>query len=766
MLCPIDERAPLRQIMTRLYTSEVARKVAALNTFTHPRFRLAWILVAIGVFNGLFWTLFRGYYENRQLATQITLDYEDTASLADAYGVSQKQLLADFKKRGATSLAIYNQTLGTLRDNARIAISPREVAEKIYRNAGLASVPASYRYVITSDDAALLDQIYGRINDQSPPGTPPLRLQSGAQSLIAVSASKQLFNDASMGFDPQQVAFVRDNGYIPTARVSNSLNLTPARLNQTFDDIQKSGAKVVIFADDEVLGYESLMSSVAREMRNRGLIFTNIEFSKQRGSREFAMSTDGDLVRLHTVTGDEAARADPEVLVERFVRAARERDMRVLYVRLLRQQKGEPNPVKPGDVGAPLTLKQTPYQQNLDFMQRVSEDLTRPPLPGGFLRPAPTLGAAQPFGDYPTSYLAPNFGTTGARIIRYLMLFLSGVGVVGMTLLGLNLFYDWSQNARRNWLIAGLVIVAILSCSQGKGAQLIALQAGIMASVVAMLWGGLPLIWDGLRRPKNNSVAQTAWFGFGILLGTTLLALALSLNIVALLNEWRYLSKADEFFGEKATQFLPLIIIPLAFLGELFPHRVIQHGAEPGLKLMKTRFRRAIDRPFTVQIAVLSLFILAGGYLWMARFGNESGMEISPIELKMRAVLERVFVTRPRTKEIFMGHPAFIISMWFMLRERKMLAWGVLVLATIGQSDVVNTMCHIHTPVFFDIWRSLAGIVIGAFVGAIALYVLNWLGNRMPKTSDRKTPNAGATDGESLNGHAENAIEIEKVAAV
>ncbi len=711
-------------------------------------------MVAIGVFNGLFWTLFRSYYENRTTSTQITLDYEDTASLADAYGIPQEQLLADMKARGATSLAIYSQTLGTLRDNARIAISPREVAEKIYRNAGLAEAPAGYRYVITSDDAALLDQIYGRINEQSLAATPPLRLQAGAQSLILVPASKQLFNDASMGFDPQQVEFVRENGYIPTARISNSLNLTPARLTQTFDDIEKTGAKVVVFADDEVLGYESLMSSVAREMRQRGLIFTNIEFSKQRGSRDFAKNTDGDLVRLHIVNGDEAARADPEVVVERFVRAAKERDMRVLYVRLLRQQKGEPVEVKPGDATAPLALELTPYQQNLDFMKRIGDDLQRPPLPGGLFRPGLKLGAAAPFGNYPTSYLAPNFGVTGAKIIRYLMLLGSGVGVVGLTLLALNLFYDWSDSARRNWLIAGLILVAGLSFSQGKGAQLMALQAGIMASVVGMLWGGLPLIWDGFRRPKNNGVAQTAWFGFGILLGTTLLVLALSLNIVAFLNEWRYLSKADEFLGEKATQFLPLLIIPLAFLGELFPHRVIQHGAAPGLALMRTRARRAIDRPFTVQIAVLSLVVLAGGYLWMARFGNESGMEISPLELKLRATLERVFVTRPRTKEIFMGHPAFLVSIWFMLRERKMLAWAVLVLATIGQSDVVNTMCHIHTPVFFNVWRSLAGIIIGAVVGAVALWILNWLGG-LAKAKTPAVPSADSSLDEAVTVEAE-----------
>ena len=715
-----------------------------MKQFTHPRFRLAWILVFIGVLNGLFWTVYRGHYENSLLQTQITLDFEDTRSLADAYGIPQQKLLADYRARGATSLAIYNQTLGTLRDNGRIAISPREVAEKIYGNPALQSAPALYRYVITSDDPAILNQIFARIQDQSLPSEAPIRLEA-PQTLILIPDSKQLLNDASMGFDGQQVALVKQSGYIPTARVSNPLNLTPARLTRMLDDIEATGARVVIFADDEVLGYDTLVSSVARQMRARGLIFTNIEFAKQRGSGDFAIATEGDLVRLHTVNGDEAARADPEVLVERFVRAARERDMRVLYLRLLRQQKGEPVEVKPGDVGAPVALEKTPYQQNLEFVQRVSDDLLRDPLPGGVFRPGLTMGAAPAFGNYPLDQFRPIFGERGARIVQYLMLFLSGLGTVGMTLLVLNVFFDLSPQARRNWLIFGVVLVAALSLKPGKGAQIIGMEAGIMTSIVAMLWGGLPQVWDGLRRPKNNGVGATAWFGFGILLVTTLLTLALSFHVVALLNEWRYFSKADEFLGEKATQMVPLILIPLAFLGELFPHRVIETGAAPGRALMKQRFARVVARPFTVQTAVISILVLMGGYIWMARFGNESGMEISPLELKMRAVLERVFVTRPRTKEIFMGHPAFLISIWFMLRDQKWLAWAALAAATIGQSDVLNTMCHIHTPVFYDIWRSLAGIFIGGFVGTIGLWMLSFLGGRMGKRDERKS---------ELNGHS------------
>jgi NhaP-type Na+/H+ or K+/H+ antiporter len=36
----------------------------------------------------------------------------------------------------------------------------------------------------------------------------------------------------------------------------------------------------------------------------------------------------------------------------------------------------------------------------------------------------------------------------------------------------------------------------------------------------------------------------------------------------------------------------------------------------------------------------------------------------------------------------------------------------------------LNTMCHIHTPVFYSIWRSLTGVVLGAFGGWIALVLL------------------------------------------
>ncbi len=720
-----------------------------MNVFSHPRFRLGWILIAIGLCNALFWTLFRWNFENTLNRAQITLDFEDTRSLSDAYGVSQSQLLRDMHARGARSLTLYNQTLGTLRDNARIAISPRESAERIYSGVKWAQIPAKYRYLITSSDPKIIAQIWPRLLDAAPASSRPLRVSIAANSTknevtfartiptiatgILVTNSKQLFNDVQLGYDPQQLQIARDNGFGVTARLSNPLNLTPKRLDVLLDDVQKTGAKIVIFGDDEVLGYETLTSGAAREMRRRGLIFSNVEFSKARGGGDFAKNSDGELVRVHVITADEANRAKPEVLIDRFVRAVKERNMRVILVRLIRQQKGEPIVPTKNEKLPPIQLQTSAYRQNLDFVAQVSSELGRQALPIAWLRPGFEMGQAQPFTDYPMAPLRSALGEHGAKIARYLMLFLSGIGVVGATLLVLNLFFDWSESARKKWFFAGMILVGALSISAGIGAKLMALQAGLMFPLVAILWGGLPLVWDGQKTVEGEKTPlKVALFAFKILWKTTLLTLVGGFLVVAFLNNWRYMSKADEFLGEKATQFIPLLIIPLAFLGELFPHRVTQNGAAAGRNLVKARFGRALAQPFTVRIAFLSIVLLGVGYVWMARFGNESGMEISTLELQLRATLEKVFITRPRTKEIFMGHPAFFVAVLFMLRRQKWLAWGALVFATIGQTDVFNTMCHIHTPVFYSIWRSLTGVVLGGIGGFVLLWLLEKITARRP----------------------------------
>lgn len=764
--------------------------------FGAPRFRWGWILITIATLASFGSMLFRWSYENSYTQCQLTLDYDDTRALADAYQIPHKKLLQEFQARGVTSIGLYNQNLATLRENGRLSILTREEAEQLYPSVPWLRYRPAYRYLITAtpENQSLLNQIYLHLKPQSQPSLPPFVVPTSAaqaggrnatgQFGILVPASRQLLSDAQMGFDPAQVKAVKDLGLQITARISNPLNLNLNRLRADLDEAQATGAHVVIFSEEEVLGYSSMINVVAREMRNRDLLFGNIEFSKQRGWDDFSRETEGMLVRVHSVGGDEVAKAKVELLIDRYARSIKERNIRVAYIRLIRQAKGEYE-VKPADnqpaasttvnsaPGAPNTAapdtnaadkwqivtKQTALDQNLDFIAEISRELKTPPLPLPWLRPALVMGGASGFRDYPDNLLERRVGTERkAKMVRSLFLFLAGLGAVGGTLLLLNLFFDLSKGAQLGCMLAGLSIVAALSLSPGMGAKLMALQAGCVFSAIGVLWGGLPNLWDdrgskavsfqtsGRKQPEPVAPLRAILTGCAILCRTTLLTMIGPLLIIALLNYWKFFSGADKFLLPKATQLLPLLFVGIAFAGEVFPQRVVVEGAEPARRRALGRLNNILDHPFTARIAVVALLLFVLGSFWIARTGNDSGMEISPFELKFRALLERVFITRPRTKEIFMGHPAIMFAVWFALRRQRLLALAAVLVTTIGQADVLNTFCHIHTPLFYSLLRTFHGLWLGALAGAIALLIYAPLENWWFRRQARRDLESGGSN--------------------
>ena len=180
---------------------------------------------------------------------------------------------------------------------------------------------------------------------------------------------------------------------------------------------------------------------------------------------------------------------------------------------------------------------------------------------------------------------------------------------------------------------------------------------------------------------------------------------------------------------------MPLLIIGLAFAGEVFPHRVLKDGAAAARLRAKMWFRNLLAQPFTARVALLSGVLAIAAYIWIARTGNDSGMEVSSLELKMRAFMEQVFITRPRTKEVFIGHPAMIFAVYFAFRRQWIPAFAATILATIGQADMLNTFCHLHTPLFYSLLRSIHALWLGALIGGFALWMYHKLTNPRSFTS-------------------------------
>jgi hypothetical protein len=739
----------------------------SLSTFFAPRFRLGWILIFIAALNGLFWTAFRWSYEDSLTSAQITVDFDDTRTMADAFGINHETFLRELKKRGVSSLGIYELSIANLRDNGSMTLVTREEASRLYPNINWSTLPGQYRYVLTTtpDNQVLTWQVLNRLRDQAPPDAKPEVVvlkaapagqpRNASQFGILLPASKQLLNDAQIGFDPTQIALAKKLGLTVTARISNALNMNLDRVRQLLDDAKKSGAKVVVFSEDEVLGYNSMIRDVAREMKERGLLFGNIEFSKQRGWEGFTQHTDGQLVRVHSVGPDEAAKFQPEVLTERFVRAVKERNIRVAYIRLIRHFKGEYGRDTAEDPDSrKIILKKSALEQNYEFIEGIARELHHAPLPMTWLRPPIKTAVAQPFGNYPIDQLG---GGPTARLLRYLGLFLASLGMVGAGLILLNLFFEWSPQMEKRRLILGVGLAALLllldmalevvQAHQMGGAlarvlgfwptafgqKIIATGVGCVFPVIGILWGGLPRAWDAFREEFPSRARQTVsltaqWLQSAkVLLLSSALMMIGPLLIITLLNQWRFFSGTDKYFFPKITQLIPLLLVGLAFAGEVFPHRVLEEGAAAARLRARMWFKNLLDQPFTARVALIGGVLLVAGYVWIARTGNDSGMEISGLELKMRAILEQIFITRPRTKEVFIGHPAMIFAVYFALRRQWLPAFGAMFLATIGQADMLNTFCHLHTPIFYSLLRSIHAVWLGIVIGGAALWLYHTL---------------------------------------
>jgi hypothetical protein len=718
------------------------------------RFRLGWILIAIAVINGLFWVGFRWNYENHLRVAQLTVDYDDINVLADAYGVPFPDLLRKLKASGISSVGLYDLSLNNLASNGRVTLLPRSEASRLFPSLSWGNYGTLLIFEAT--DSALFEQVLAHLKTQSLPASPPKAVLLVKEYGILIPYSKQLINDADMGFDPLQLKQVHDAGLTVTARLSNSLNLTLPRLKSMLDDVQKTGAKVVIFAEDEVVGYSTMIRPVALEMKKRGLLFGNIEFSKQRGWESASALTGGLLVRVHSVGPDESSKTTPGSLSDRYSLAIKERDMRVAYIRLMRQEKGE---FTKSPEGGNLVTKTSALQQNLDFIHDIKTELEAQPLPFAWLRPGMQLGTAQAFGNYPQDQLTSMTGSpAAAKALRYLGLLLASLGVVGATLLMLNLFFDLSAASEMKWLIAGILLallMLILDAASGKahsgaatggiikilgmwpqrmGVKLMAMEVACLVPAIALLWGGLPRFWDGMEQSENAvqpSYKSTFMAGIAVLLKTSVVLAIAPVIIITLLNAWPFFSGADKFFFPKLTQLMPLLLVALAFAGAVFPHRVLAESATQARQRAGAFWKNIMASPLTVSLTLISLIVLIGGVVWMARSGNDSGMTVSSFELHFRHLLERILVTRPRTKEFMLGFPAMLFAVWFARRRRLTGACFTVILATIGQADMMDSFMHLHTPIFYALARSIYALIIGIIGGGIVLWFCDrWVKKR------------------------------------
>lgn len=211
--------------------------------------------------------------------------------------------------------------------------------------------------------------------------------------------------------------------------------------------------------------------------------------------------------------------------------------------------------------------------------------------------------------------------------------------------------------------------------------------------------------------------------GYLALLGLLLaISLAGGLTIGALLATRAYLLEFRVFTGVKLAQLLPLAVTAaLLFLA------------------LRRRPKEERQKPSRLFAAVVILCVAAALFLLVLRSGD-SPLPVSRLELAVRTWLEQTLYARPRTKEMLMAFPVLALFLLAVRRRAAFLELPLGVLAAVGSVSVVNTFCHIFTPVHVSLLRTLLSAGIGAVLGLAALGVCALLsGKASTKTTHPQT---------------------------
>lgn len=437
-------------------------------------------------------------------------------------------------------------------------------------------------------------------------------------------------------------------GHIPD--LAKLLTLPVAFQEEQFEWVQSAGLKTAPKINTAPWNVEPIWSAYQPELlivSGQGMMdLTELELSGARlalvefSTPQIRPADPGSMVRLHGISAPEMLVLSQERILNRYLRAVRERNIRVLYVR-------------------PFVHGEDSWDRSLDLLKALGEKLEKAGFP---------LGQARPFSPW-----SPHGIWTA----------LAAVGIWAAALLyAWGLLAEWRKILPWGALVALAANLVLLFLSPLLAKQVLALVAAIVFPCLALQWG---------------MMAKTCWQRYWFTAAISMLG---AVFVVTVLSGTEFLLKLQEFRGVKVMHAVPVAL---------------------ALYTLARPLKSWLDKNVPIRYLVLAAFVGLAGVFYILRTGN-FGLPVIGLEVKAREFLENLLLVRPRTKELFLGHPALYFAAQSQQPQRS---WWLPV-AVIGQISLVNTFTHIHTFLGVSLLRTLYGLVFGYLLGWLAWKVFQW----------------------------------------
>ena len=671
-------------------------------------------VILVGLVCALWVNWNRHAIEQRNNSVEMAMEYKDLRKLAALEGVPEEIVLKKFQEAGINSLMVFDTSLERLGKIGAIKlVTGKELRQaKVLGNdtgvfANVKDVKENAVYIAEGNDATAFEEAwedlrvrYGAERARMISSNPPIIEALGSTDLLPINAVREPVGilQAPLGLSSSEMRKVASFGFNVIVRPQNFVNVTEEKIDSIFNRIAKSGVEVNAYmpAGAEVVGYPNKIDYMAKKLADRKLIiqehYTQLQFAKIDGLVPLAEALNYKAVRTYVIDSLEQKKISVGEGLRRWALTDEERNVRVNYIR-------------------PYFLSQN-GQDLLTMNLQYVKDITANVKARGF-----KIGEA---GLFEAEASTIKNGYTGPYFPNKIAFVIIGAAVLAGAVIYLAQLVELTNSKQIIlWGVMTAVMAAILLAGRGLVIrQALAFGAAVFFPVLSM--NVILDLWD---KTKTSSVSALKV----ILNSTWQLALAVLMSLVggmylaAILADSRFLLEIDIYRGVKLTFIMPLVLMTILYVKRYDMLGVM--GA--GVKVAVSRVNDLLNKPITFKhialLGVLGIILL----YFVARSGHSAGVPVAAIEVKMRLFLEQLMYARPRQKEFMIGHPAFFLAAYAAYYNApRLMQYALTCGAVIGQASLVQTFCHMRTPVFMSTVRAIDGYVMGAVIGIMLVTVV------------------------------------------
>ena len=698
------------------------------------------VILCLSIVSSILVFIIRWRVENDNRQVEMACDYSELSELCLQWGYDIDAFLRELKEAGINSIAIEEETLETLSSEGRLTFITGEEVKRFQYLAPVQSIflkdlikqdIEKYTFIVTSDFG--LGKKIERILVEKLGKKKVNRIEGDSyeRPLIVLSVygmDAREISQLGVGFSTEKRERIANYGLKAILLLTNGPFISEASIQTLFSTVSDwKNISAVIFSGDSILGYPDFLDSVRRQLDIKGVKLGIVEFLNQDGLSEVTKNLYQKIVRVHAISPEEVVAIkeggglDVSRLITRFQRAVKERNVRLLYIRL---------PFISGSSG------NLQIQSNLDYIRGIKAAILGSNFGTDFSQPFKPLPASLNLIRLPIFLVVLILPLWLISLYRSISLSfyplrkphpLGGNEKIKSSLArrGSDVSSELSNGVSYFYLFASLALI-LFFWQERLFIQIVALIAALSFPLLALTFGLLLPESSILRTHKQGNILRAVW----LFLKVTIITIFGGLLIACLLSRLDFMLKVHQFRGVKASFILPLImgLFLLSGWGE-------QSLKEKGLiRFYVGKVSEFLSRKVEFRHLLIFSILALGGIVLLLRSGNYPGPFLWEVESRAREILEKLLIVRPRIKEFFIGHPLMILGIYLYLKSKsgkeenlglKAKSWqSFVILGLIGQVSIINSFCHAHTPLVISLTRTINGVWLGIIIGILLVSII------------------------------------------